>query len=158
MKLSTIKDILKFDYDNGTYEIITNCITIYKSNPKNGYPSIRIYNKEYMIHRLIWMVYYNIEHYKFLPKCIDHIDRNKHNFKIKNLRSVSIKENNKNRNKKSDPAKYGKCVYYNEILNQYTVRMAFDGGIKYTETFEKLEDATKFVTEKFNIHAYWLMK
>lgn len=158
MKLSTLKDILKFDHENGTYEIITNSIKIYKSNPKSGYPCIKLYNKVYQIHRLIWMDYYNIENYKSVPKCIDHIDRNKHNFKIKNLRSVSIKENNKNRNIKSDPAKYGKCVYYNEILNQYIVRMVFDGGIKYTETFQELSDAKHFVTEKFKIHAYWLLK
>lgn len=157
MNLSILRKFLKFDHELGTYEIISDYIKIYKSNPRDKYPMVKIYDKFYQIHRLAWMDFYNINQYKDLPKCIDHIDRNKHNFKITNLRDVTIKENNKNRYNKNDPAKYGKCVYYNEILKQYSVKMAFDGGIKYTKNFDTLTDAQNYVKEKFLEHAYWLV-
>ena len=63
---------------------------------KQGYRSVGINNKEYRYHRLIYLY-----HYGYLPKFIDHIDGNKLNNNIDNLRSAKVKiiteiEQNKN--------------------------------------------------------------
>jgi hypothetical protein len=50
----------------------------------------------YPVHRLVYSTYHNIPLKDFGDKVIDHIDRNKFNNKLDNLRLVSISENNKN--------------------------------------------------------------
>lgn len=59
---------------------------------KFGYIVIRINKKQYRAHHLAWLYIYG-----YMPKCIDHIDHNRSNNKIENLREASTVENNKNR-------------------------------------------------------------
>lgn len=54
----------------------------------DGYWRVYINGKGYYLHRLIWMY-----HYGYFPNEIDHIDRNKSNNTIENLRAVTHKEN-----------------------------------------------------------------
>lgn len=158
MKLSILKKCVHFDHING---IATNLFStehnVIISNKINlqYYPRIKIDGKNYLIHRLAWMDYYSIRTYDLLPKCIDHINRNKTDYRINNLREVSISENNKNRDKFSDVAKYGKCVYYNDIIQKYVVKIVFDNQIQYSEIFDDLTTAQHFVKIKFEIHAPW---
>lgn len=65
-------------------------------------------------------------------KYIDHIDGNKHNNDVLNLRWVNQSENMKNEisNKKSSeshigliPGNYGKHVYNNGVVNKYFILM-----------------------------------
>lgn len=51
---------------------------------------------DYYVHRLVYSTFHNIPQKDFGNKVIDHIDRNKHNNNLDNLRLVSISENNKN--------------------------------------------------------------
>jgi len=65
------------------------CVT-----PK-GYIHISIDSKAYKAHRLAWLYVYGV-----MPECdIDHIDHNKENNAISNLRLVTQIENSKNRPK-----------------------------------------------------------
>ena len=162
MNLTILRKCIKFNHEKGEaikLETDEHKVLISKI-PKSAkeYPKIRIDGKYYMVHRLVWMDYYNIKEYANIPKCIDHINRNKLDYSIKNLRETSIGENNKNRNRKTDYSKYGRCVSYNDLNNTYIARMAFDGGIYYTETFDELSEAQEFVTNKFEIHAPWMIK
>lgn len=60
---------------------------------KIGYVIVKINGKAYKAHRIIWLY-----HYGHLPKNdIDHIDRNKGNNRITNLREVSKTRNLRNR-------------------------------------------------------------
>ena len=58
-----------------------------------GYIVIDIFGKNIMAHRAIW-----IYHYGKIPKYIDHIDGNKSNNKIENLRLANKAQNCWNRN------------------------------------------------------------
>jgi hypothetical protein len=58
---------------------------------KNGYKQVTINNKSFMVHRIIFAL-----HYKYLPEEIDHIDRNRLNNNIENLRAADRSINNKN--------------------------------------------------------------
>ena len=53
-----------------------------------GYLRVKIDKKDYAVHRLIW-----IYHYGDTNLDIDHIDRNKTNNKIENLRAVTRSQN-----------------------------------------------------------------
>ena len=57
----------------------------------NGYVSIRIQGKAYLAHRLAWLITYG----KMPKKDIDHIDRNRQNNRIDNLREVTASENSR---------------------------------------------------------------
>lgn len=54
----------------------------------DGYWRIYIKGKGYYLHRVIWFYFHGV-----WPKELDHIDRNKSNNKLENLRSVTHKEN-----------------------------------------------------------------
>jgi len=59
---------------------------------KSGYFSTNVDNVRYRLHRLIYQY-----HLGFCPEFLDHIDCNKTNNKIENLRPATIFENNRNR-------------------------------------------------------------
>jgi len=65
----------------------------YKS--KNGYISIRINKRLMYAHRIVWLIHKG----KWPNKYIDHIDGDRQNNKIQNLREVSHRENNINKEK-----------------------------------------------------------
>lgn len=59
---------------------------------RNGYYTVKIYGKDYLVHRIIWLYVYGY----FPENDIDHIDRNRINNKISNLREVSRQCNQRN--------------------------------------------------------------
>ena len=60
---------------------------------KYGYKRVGINGKYYVEHRLIWLYHYG----SFPTQFIDHINRNRSDNRIENLRDVSRRQNNQNR-------------------------------------------------------------
>ena len=93
------QNILKeyFDYDDGY--LVWKKNTTFRNHigkragviGKNGYVYVGILGNKTLAHRLIWM-YHNGE----WPHEIDHIDRNRANNRIENLRIVDRQQNNFN--------------------------------------------------------------
>ncbi len=69
-------------------------------NKSNGYRCVRINNKLYLYHRLVYFLHNNDWdiHDTCLDNSIDHIDRNPLNNNIENLRVVTNQENQWNQN------------------------------------------------------------
>lgn len=93
-----IRKILDYDKETGIFKW-----KIYKpGGPKigdragvisaEGYNCIKIDGKSYKAHRLAWLYVYGT----FPKNLIDHIDRDRKNNKIDNLREVSYSENSQN--------------------------------------------------------------
>lgn len=82
---------------------------------------VRLHGKGYKAHRIIWFLFHNVVLGK--SEQIDHIDRNPFNNRIDNLRVVTQKINNRNRNKRKNN-KTGVTgvseIYYNNELRFYT--------------------------------------
>lgn len=103
---------------------------------KDGYLVTSIHKKFFYLHRLAWFYVYG-EHPKNL---IDHIDRNKKNNKIENLRIVNYAENSQNSNKHKDNTSGYKGVW-KHTKNRWRAGICVNGKMDYLGTFLQIEDA-----------------
>ena len=123
------------------------------STDSNGYKYIIINEKHYLLHRVNYYIHnpewdiYDASKYNQ----IDHIDRNRSNNHISNLRVVTCSENCQNQ--------VGKGYYYHKIKNKYVARIVTNGKIKYLgyhDTPEEARDA--YLKAKKEQHSYFINK
>jgi hypothetical protein len=101
----TLQQLLHYQADTGifTWKVkIKGCVNpgdIAGCIDKQGYRVIRIFNKNRKAHRLAWLYVYGEQ-----PKLLDHIDRNRSNNAISNLRIATQRENTINRSSLSNNA------------------------------------------------------
>lgn len=91
-KLSYNQTTGEFTWNSGSFKgKVAGCIC--GSLPNQGYWEITLDNKRYRAHRLAWLYMYGT----FPDKVIDHIDHNRTNNAITNLREADIHINSKNK-------------------------------------------------------------
>ena len=100
---------------------------------KCGYINVRVDGRMYRSHRLIFLW-----HHGYLPDFVDHIDCDKRNNKIENLRSCTKSENSMNRARG-----YSKTGHRNVYLHngKFQVHMSREGTLHYIGTFVDLNIA-----------------
>ena len=115
---------------------------------QNGYRKIKIDGKQYLTHRIAWLLYYG----KWPDGDIDHIDGNPLNNKIKNLRDVSHSVNLQNR--KSPQSKNStKYLGVAKIGNKFRAQIHINKKQIYLGTFDNPIDAHKtYLKAKKEIH------
>jgi len=99
-----------------------------------GYLSTTIKSKFYLIHRVIFFMFYG-----YLPKNLDHIDGNRLNNKIENLRPATFGQNAQNAKIRKDNKFNVKGVYWFKELKKWKVDIGINGKRKYIGVFEDLE-------------------
>ena len=117
----------------------------------DGYMQIRILNKKYMAHRLAWLYCYG----KFPQNIIDHINRNKSDNRIKNLREATYSENQQNTDKKSNNKSGYKGVAYEKVAKKWRSQISVNGKrihIGYFNTKEEAAEAYKTTSSKLFSH------
>jgi len=109
-----------------------------RATPENKYRSITINKISYPAHRLIY-----IYHYGDIPKNmeIDHIDHNKSNNKIKNLRLVSPSGNQRNKSACRNSKSGVMGVRYDKISNKWRVVINIGGKQKYIGSYKNVKEA-----------------
>jgi len=102
---------------------------------KNGYRRIQIEGKIYRAHRLVWKYHYGKDPKEF----IDHIDGNKTNNNIENLREATNQQNLFN----TGPSKNNKLGIkgVSKNGNKYIARIEINGKSKYLGMFNTIEEA-----------------
>lgn len=92
VELDTFKSMYR--YENGRFiRLFGGRVKKKVGNIKStGYARLKVKGKEYFMHHLVWFYHKN-----YWPIEIDHIDRDKLNNRIENLRECSRSENQKNR-------------------------------------------------------------
>ena len=113
------------------------------------YHKIHFRTLSYKAHRLIW-----VWHYGNIPDNIqiDHIDRNKKNNRIENLRLVTALENRQNMGVRKDNTSGKKGVYWDKNANKWASAISYNGKKHYLGIFSKLEDAIRIREEYEKIY------
>ena len=101
---------------------------------KDGYLMVRYKKKSYMLHRLIWVF-----HGKELPKSLDHIDGNKQNNRIENLRVATFSQNSHNTKKRITNTSGHKNVTWNKQAKKWQVGLKIQGKFINIGCYKDLE-------------------
>jgi hypothetical protein len=143
-----------FEYKNGfLYRKITRNSHAFAGEiagtlHKNGYRYVSIDKKNYLEHRLIFAL-----HYGFYPDTVDHIDLNKSNNLIENLRQATHQQNCYNRPIRKDNKSGSAGICWNNQYKKWVVRITTNGKRLYLGKFINLDEAKKVVkTAKLNFH------
>ena len=99
----------------------------------NAYQVI-INGKHYLTHRIVFMM-----HHGYLPQFVDHIDRNRSNNKIENLREASLEQNAQNAKVRKDATSGVKGVSWSKVDKVWRVRVQANGKRKDFGGFKDLE-------------------
>lgn len=101
----------------------------------DGYVHIDIDGKIYKAHRLIFLM-----HHGWLPKFLDHIDLNKQNNKIDNLRPATCAQNQANKPlQKSNTSGYKGVT--KKCKRRWMARISVNGERKYLGLYRTKEEA-----------------
>jgi len=112
-----------------------------------GYCTIRIKTKLYLAHRLIFLM-----HHGYMPEFIDHIDGNKSNNKIENLRSADRCQNGWNRKPYSNNKSGTKNVKWNRNSKSWVVNLDVKKQRIYCGSFKDLEFADLVAQEARDLY------
>lgn len=134
-----------FSYDKKSGNLIRKKTTSPKAKRGNvaGYINVAGYRKtsidgfQYYNHRLIWLLLNGV----WPNKQIDHINGNKGDNRIENLREVSVSENAQNRSKQSNCSSGEKCIWWKKDRKKYRVRVGVSGKYYHIGYFKNLQDA-----------------
>lgn len=111
-----------------------------KVSPKNHqkYCQVGINGKRYYIHRIIYLY-----HHGYLPKYLDHIDRDPLNNKIENLREVTQSQNCMNSKSFKNSSSKFKGVSWDKNRNKWRSYIFINGKQKHLGQFTNESDAAK---------------
>ncbi len=100
----------------------------------NGYRTVTIAKHKYLAHRLVWILLKGTE-----PIFIDHINQNKLDNRIENLRSVEILQNRQNlKAHKNNTIGFGGI---NKVANKYIATLSYKNNKQTLGSFDTLEEA-----------------
>jgi len=119
-----------------------------------GYIHIKIKAKSFKAHRLVFLY-----HHGYLPEFVDHIDGNKKNNKIENLRAATKEENCRNQKIRSTNKSGYKGVKWVEHCKKWQVEVCKNYKSIYFGLYEDLElaalvarEATELIHGRFSAY------
>lgn len=135
-----------FNYNPETGELIRRVQTASRAkvgdvvgcaNTK-GYLMVRVNGKLRLNHKVAFLHFHG-----YLPKYIDHINGVKNDNRIKNLRSCTLSQNNRNATKRKDNTSGFKNVSWNKRVNKYRVQIKVNRKNKYIGHFTDINEANQ---------------
>lgn len=109
---------------------------------KDGYRRVKIDGKLFATHRLIFL-----KHHGYFPTEVDHINNNKEDNRIENLREVTRCQNQWNRPVKQNSTTGVKGVYPH-FRGKFSAEIRQHGKKHYLGLFSTIEEAKKAVQQK----------
>lgn len=135
-----LKQLLVYNEEQGEFiwkvkphkGILINTIAGSKHN--KGYRHIRVDNKLYLTHRLVWLYIFG-----YFPKEIDHINGNKEDNRLINLREATRAQNMQNTERVRKTVSGERGVTWVKKLKKWLVRVQIDKKRINIGYFEDLE-------------------
>jgi hypothetical protein len=144
------------NYEVSTFGNVRNTNTnriLKPGTESNGYLIVSLrkdkIKKTCKIHRLVGKAF--IENPDNKP-CIDHIDRNKINNNIFNLRLASHSENSQNRTIQKNNSSTVSGVSFNKKSNKWIVHISINGKLNYLGLYKDFDEAVQVRKEQEEIH------
>jgi hypothetical protein len=153
---SKVKEMLLYDLNTGvfTWKVdFKNMLRIGdvagSIHPVKFYRTIRISGKGYMAHRLAWLYV----HGDWPKKQIDHINRNRDDNRISNLRDIDGFENMQNRMAQKNSKSGVKGVSWSKRIKRWTAQIEKQGISKHLGVFKTIQEAeAAYLSAAINTH------
>jgi hypothetical protein len=147
MKMITAEELRKYvnyDQESGEFRwliIRGRASKSYTAGSKhrNGYLSFMIGGRRYSAHRIAWL----FVHGEWPPNLIDHINGDKADNRISNLRLATKSQNGANRRKSKNNVSGFKGVTWIKRSQKWQAQLYVNGQMKYLGTFDQVEDASE---------------
>lgn len=143
-----------FRLENGNLYWLGNRRGAQKNKPVGsfsggGYLSCVLDGKHYLIHRIVYLHVHGI-----LPMFIDHINGNRQDNSVKNLRPATRAENQQNMRRAFLTNKSGLLgAFYNKANKKWFSRICVDGRRLWLGTFDTAEQAHEaYINAKRKLH------
>lgn len=129
----------RLDYNELTGDFFWSSRSLQKAGTihSRGYIQIKLYDKFYFAHRLAWLYMYGA----FPDDQIDHINHNKTDNRIFNLRSVTPKENSRNRGFQSNNTSGVVGVCWDKVRGIWVANIMLNKKSMYLGSFNSKIDA-----------------
>lgn len=112
-----------------------------------GYLLVKVKGNNFAVHRIIFKMIYGYE-----PSCIDHINQNKIDNRIENLREATISENQRNTKLRVTNSTGVKGVTYDKKSKKYRARCSFNNKQISLGYFKDITCAKKAVQNFRSTH------
>ena len=132
-----LRELLRYEPQTGLFWWLirtSNRVNMGKpagSFDRYGYRCIRIDRRDYRAHRLAWLHVYGA----WPSDCLDHINGERSDNRIGNLREATNSENQHNRGKSSNNTSGFKGVTWHASESKWQAQIGINGKIKYLGKF-----------------------
>ena len=115
---------------------------------KDGYRRVNLNYTLYYVHRLVWLYHYGV-----MPLgMIDHIDMDRSNNRIENLREATPTQNSMNRLKTKSNSSGFKGVSFHEKTQKWRAACSVNGSRKYLGLYKSPEEAHAAYVQEVTKH------
>jgi hypothetical protein len=152
-----LRELLSYDASTGVFTWVKPPTPVVKAGmvagalQKTKYLRFMIDGRQYFAHRLAWLYV----HGSFPANQIDHMDGDKTNNRIENLRDVSATLNEQNKIAARVDSK-SRLIGASPYRNRWRAQIRINGAIKYLGLFDTAEKAHQaYLAEKEKSHPGW---
>lgn len=144
----------KFDYNPDTgclYRVLKGGERVESGTECNGYMRSKVKGSLVYNHRIAWCHFYR----ELPPEFIDHINKDRKDNSIKNLRACTLSLNQSNRKISSNNTSGFTGVFYISKIKKYKATIYKDSKPIYLGLYNSAEDAHKaYLTAKGKYHGW----
>lgn len=152
-----VREILDYDSETGEFTWAKTISSRKPAGTKAGYRDGRYFcvginSKKHLLHRLAWLHFYG----EWPRGDVDHINGDRYDNSITNLRCVSAAENMKNLPRRCNNTSGAPGVYFQKKTSRWYAQSC-DGGVNrhlgFFDTFEEAAAARRKYQEESGFHA-----
>lgn len=157
LELADVRRALRYDPATGKFywcERTSNRVRVGEEAGKtnrnsDGYKTINVFGKAYKAHRLAWFYTHGV-----WPDQIDHINGDRLDNRIENLRSVSCQHNTHNQRSAHSNSATGVLGVIPKPSGKFAAEIRVNGKKLHIGTFHSVEEASAaYASTKLRLHA-----